>query len=191
MKEGAVIDVTEAIMTRRSVRRFTSTAISQEQVAQLLRYAPWVPNHHVSEPWRYVVVGQDSLKTLARLRHDAVMKKRQGQPQAESRAARAEQEFLEAQWVIAAISHLDQNPVRRSEDAQAMALSIYNILLAAWNQGIASYWNTGPLIEDPHTAQWLELADDERAFAFIRLGYPESLGSTVRTPIEERVVWRT
>lgn len=184
------MELIHALTSRRSVRRFTKKPIPKAILQEILNYAPWVPNHHVSEPWRFVVVTGESLGQLADLRADAVLTKRQGQPGAEDRAQKAREEFLEAAYVVAAIQKLDPNPVRREEDYAAMAMTVYNIMLAAWDKGVGSFWNTGPLIHDLAVGRWLNLAEDERTVAFIRLGYPETIPVTRRTPIAERIEWR-
>lgn len=181
------MDLQEALKSRRSVRRFRPEPIPETTIREILSYAPWVPNHHVSEPWRFIAVTGTSLEELADLRRDAVFAKRQGEPQALARAEKARVEFLEAAWVIVVIQTLDARPVRQQEDYASMAMATYNLMLVAWNYNIGSYWNTGPLLTDPAVWQWLCLADNERPVAFVRLGYPEIVPVTRRTPIEERL----
>lgn len=181
------MELKEALKNRRSVRRFRPEPISDAILNDILAYAPWVPNHHVSEPWRFIVVTGESLAQLAELRKHAVLVKRAGQPEAEARAEKAYQEFLETAAVICVIQKLDPNPGRREEDYAAMAMSAYNVMLAAWDHGIGSFWNTGPLITSPEVSQWLDLAEDERAIAFLRMGYPDIIPVTRRTPIDERI----
>jgi nitroreductase len=184
------LQLTEALLTRRSVRRFTHQAIPRETLAAILSYAPWVPNHHVSEPWRFIVVTKTSLAALADLRRQAVLSKRAGQEDAQARADKARDEFLEAAAVIAVIQRLDPNPVRREEDYAAVAMATYNLMLAAWDRGIGSYWNTGPLMTDSAVRQWLGLSDDERTVAFVRLGLPAIIPVQRRTPAADYTEWR-
>lgn len=185
------MELKDALTTRRSVRRFTPKPLPKSVLEEILSTAPWVPNHHVTEPWRFVAVTGASLEELADLRRQAVLTKRAGQEGAQARADRARQEFLEAAAVIAVIQKLDPNPVRREEDYAAMAMATYNLMLAAWDQGVGSYWNTGPLIQDPAVGRWLNLAEDERTVAFLRMGYPEIVPVQRRTPVGERTEWRT
>lgn len=185
------MDLLEALKSRRSVRKFKDQAIDDQILHDILQCAPWVPNHHVSEPWRFIVVTGQSLQELADLRYQAVLQKRQGQDGAEARAEKARQEFLESPVVIVAVQRVDENPVRQKEDYAAMALSCYNIILAAWNHGIGSYWHTGPLVTSKAVADWLNLAASEEAVAFLRLGYPAMVGAQRRTPIDERIERRS
>ncbi|NMP21669.1 nitroreductase family protein [Sulfobacillus harzensis] len=184
------MDLLEALKNRRSVRRFTPEPVDDEVIRRILDVAPWVPNHHVSEPWRFVVVTGSSLKRLADLRYQAVLDKRRGQEGAAARAERARQEFLEAPVVIVAIQKLDPNPVRREEDYASMAMSCYNIILAAWSEHLGCYWNTGPLVSSEAVGEWLGLTPDERPIAFLRVGHPEMIPVQRRSPIAERIDWR-
>ncbi|PSR20363.1 MAG: nitroreductase [Sulfobacillus acidophilus] len=181
------MEIREALRSRRSVRRFKAQSIPESIIRDILSYAPWVPNHHVSEPWRFVAITGQSLEELADLRRDAVLAKRQGQPDGIARAERARAEFLEAAWVIAVIQKLDARPDRQKEDYASMAMATYNLMLVAWDYHIGSYWNTGPLLTDAAVWQWLNLSEDERPVAFVRMGYPEIIPVTRRTPIEERL----
>jgi nitroreductase len=184
------VELSEALLNRRSVRRFTDERVPDGTIEEILRYAPWVPNHHVSEPWRFLVVTGESLRALAELRQRAVLTKRQGQEGASERAERAREEFLQASHVIVLVQKLDPRPVRREEDYAAMAMSAYNLMLAAWERGVGSYWNTGPLIDDPDVKAWLQLGDDERPIGFLRMGWPETVPVQRRTPAVERTEWR-
>ena len=184
------MELAEALKTRRSVRRFTNEPISKTTVQSLLDFAPWVPNHHLTEPWRFIVIQGESLKELAVLRQQAVLKKRAGEPNAAIRGEKAREEFVQSAVVIAVIQSLDPNPTRRDEDYAAMAMATYNIMLAAWDQGIGSYWNTGPLVHDEAVRSWLHLSPEERLIALIRLGRPELIPQARRTPLESRIQWR-
>ncbi|MCY0878019.1 MAG: nitroreductase [Firmicutes bacterium] len=184
------MELKEVLRHRRSARQFKPDPIPEAVLEELLSYAPWVPNHHVSEPWRFVVVTGQSLRELASLRRQAVLEKRAGQPTAAARAERAEREFLEASAVIVVIQSVHPDPVRAREDYAAVVMATYNIMLVAWDGGIASYWHTGPLVTDERVRTWLDLDAAETPVAFLRLGYPVEVGVSRRTPASERTRWR-
>ncbi|MCL5115749.1 MAG: nitroreductase [Firmicutes bacterium] len=184
------MDLKDALKTRRSVRRFRQEPVPDAVIEEMLAYAPWVPNHHVSEPWRFVVVTGPSLQELAEIRKSAVLEKRAGEPNADARAEKARDEFLESAAVIVVIQRLDPNPVRREEDYAAVTMAAYNLMLVGWELGVGSFWNTGPLVASTEARTWLGLLEDEKAVAFLRIGYPEMIPVQRRSPIEERTVWR-
>lgn len=59
------VDALTAIMTRRSVRRFTDEPVTAEQIDPLLRAAMAAPSASNERPWRFVVVHDRDV--LARL----------------------------------------------------------------------------------------------------------------------------
>ncbi|MCY0898588.1 MAG: nitroreductase [Firmicutes bacterium] len=183
------MELKEVLRARRSARQFVPKPIADGVLEEILSYAPWVPNHHVTEPWRFIVVKDHSLHELARLRYQAVLRKRQGQPTAQARAERAEREFVESAAVIVVVQAVDPDPVRRQEDYAATVMATYNIFLVAWDYGIASYWHTGPLTTDDEVRAWLGLSASETPVAFVRLGYPAQIGVSTRTPAASRTRW--
>ncbi len=65
---NAANSVEEAIVSRKSVRRFLPRALSRETVEQLLRVASRAPSGVNSQPWRvYVLAGEQQQKLSALL----------------------------------------------------------------------------------------------------------------------------
>src|SRR4051812_11074898 len=59
-----VMDVDTAIRTRRTHKQFAADPVPRETVEELLDLARFAPNHHLTQPWRFRLVGPE---TLARL----------------------------------------------------------------------------------------------------------------------------
>jgi len=59
------MNVSEAIQKRHSVRQFLNTAVSQEQIRQLLDIARHAPSGANTQPWQVTVLMGDSKKVLA------------------------------------------------------------------------------------------------------------------------------
>ena len=55
------MDVLEAILTRRSIRHFTSQPIPDDLVDQILRAAMNAPSAANAQPWHYVVINDRNL----------------------------------------------------------------------------------------------------------------------------------
>src|ERR1044072_5140587 len=54
---GRAMDVETAIRTRRTHKAFGPDPLTREQVEELLELARWAPNHHLTAPWRFRVLG--------------------------------------------------------------------------------------------------------------------------------------
>jgi nitroreductase len=68
---GVVMDVSEAIRTRRSIRKFKPDPIPEEKIKLLLESARLAPSGTNTQPWRFIVVRDDDTKTrLQRAAHN-------------------------------------------------------------------------------------------------------------------------
>src|SRR4249920_1433250 len=52
--------VSDAISTRRSIKRFTNRSVTREEIETLLAAAVAAPNHRLTQPWRFYVLGPDA-----------------------------------------------------------------------------------------------------------------------------------
>ncbi|HYM55842.1 MAG TPA: nitroreductase family protein, partial [Solirubrobacteraceae bacterium] len=58
------MQVEEAIRTRRTHKAFGSEPVDRRTLDALFELARWAPNHHLSNPWRFRVVGPAALERL-------------------------------------------------------------------------------------------------------------------------------
>src|SRR5271167_300449 len=58
------MDVEDAIRSRRTHKAFAPEPVAREVVDELLDLALWAPNHHLTNPWRFRVLGPASLARL-------------------------------------------------------------------------------------------------------------------------------
>lgn len=52
--------IPDIIQDRRSIRRFTDRYMSREDIETLLAAAVLAPNHCLTQPWRFYVLGPES-----------------------------------------------------------------------------------------------------------------------------------
>jgi nitroreductase len=149
------MDVEEAIRTRRTHKAFAPEPVPRELLDELLELARWVPNHHLTNPWRFRVLGPDS---LARLKQAAG-------PEAASKLDRAP-------TLVAATVQRSEDPVQDVEDLCATACAVYAVLLAAHGRGLAGYWRTPGVLRTDEGLEALTIPAHERFVALIHLGWP-------------------
>lgn len=149
------MDVESAIRSRRTHKAFAPEPVPVELLDELLELARWVPNHHLSNPWRFRVVGPAA---LARLKDAAG-------PEAASKLDRAP-------TLVAATSVRSADPVADQEDLCATACAVYAVLLAAHGRGLAGYWRTPEVLRSAEGLEALAIPPDERFVALIHLGWP-------------------
>jgi nitroreductase len=148
------MEVEEAIRGRRTHKAFRPRAIPKDLLDDLLELARWAPNHHLTNPWRFRVLGPSA---LARLKEAAG-------PEGASKLDRAP-------TLVAATARRSDDPVQDQEDLCATACAVYAVLLAAHNRGLAGYWRTPGVLRTPEGLDALTITPDERFVALIHLGW--------------------
>lgn len=184
------MDTFEAIKTRRSPKAYTSRQPTREEIEVLLETAVLAPNHRMTQPWRFVVLGPEAQRAYAELRAD--MKSRKVQESDVRRQVREKvvREVTEVPRLIAFVMHRDEDPMTREEDYAATFMGIQNFLLGATALGFAGYIHTGRIFERPELRKTLGIADDERVVAMVDLGEPAEIpGPKGRDPAAERTRW--
>src|SRR5438128_3722166 len=147
--------IDDVLRTRRTHKSFGAQPVSREVVAELFELARWAPNHHRTNPWRFRVVGPDS---LARLK---------------TAAGPAEAPKLDrAPTLVVASAALTGDLIQDEEDICATACAVYAVLLAAHARGLAGYWRTPAVLRTPAGREAVGLAEGERFLALIHLGTP-------------------
>jgi nitroreductase len=149
------VDVEEAIRTRRTHKVYGSEPVPRETLDELFELARWAPNHNLTNPWRFRVLGAES---LARLKEAA----------GEEAAAK-----LDRAPTLVAVSVVESgDPVQDEEDLHAAGIAAYIVLLAAHARGLAGYWRTPDVLRTEEGRAAVGLPDDERFVSLIHLGEP-------------------
>jgi len=165
------MDVEQAIRGRRTHKRFGQDPVPREVVEELLELARWAPNHHLTEPWRFRVLGPESLARLA----------------AAGREGEAEK-LGRAPTLVVASALLTGDEHQSHEDVLATACAAYIVLLAAHARGLASYWRTPRVLQTPEGRAAIGMGEDERFVALLHLGSPvDAPRGRSRRPVEDYV----
>lgn len=149
------MDVETAIRTRRTHKAFRPEPLPRETVDELLDLARWAPNHHLTNPWRFRVVGPGALERL----------KVAAGPEAAAKLERAP-------TLVVCSCALSGDPVQDEEDLHATACAAYIVLLAAHGRGLGGYWRTPEVLRTQEGRDAVGLGADERFVSLIHLGEP-------------------
>ena len=147
------MDVDDAIRRRRTHKRFGPEPLARETLEELFELARHAPNHRLTEPWRFRVLGPE---TLARLK----------QAGGEKEAAKLER----APTIVCATARLTGDVLQDEEDLHATAAAVYAVLLAAEARGLAAYWRTPALLRTKQGREIAGLEDGERFVGLVYLG---------------------
>jgi len=149
------MDVETAIRTRRTHKAYRPEPVDRAILEELLDLARWAPNHNLTNPWRFRVVGPGALERL----------KEAAGPEAASKLDRAP-------TLVVCSCALTGDAVQDEEDLHATATAAYIVLLAAHARRLAGYWRTPGVLRTPEGRAAVGLPDDERFVALLHLGEP-------------------
>jgi nitroreductase len=153
VSEPTPVGLVEALRTRRTHKVYGPEPLDRATVEELVELARWAPNHELSEPWRFRVVGPRALAAL----------KAAGPADAASKLDRAP-------TLIVASVVVDPDPRVAEEDRDAAAAAVYGLLLAAHARGLAGYWRTPGILLQPAGRAAVGLPEHEATLGLIHLG---------------------
>ncbi|MBI5106303.1 MAG: nitroreductase [Solirubrobacterales bacterium] len=148
------MDLETAIRTRRTHKAYGREPVDRETLDELLELARWAPNHHLTNPWRFYVVGPAALERLK----EAVG------PEGASKLDRA------PTLVAVTAVQCGDHPVQDEEDLLAAGCAAYAVLLGAHARGLAGYWRTPAVLRTPEGRAALRIPEGERCIGLLHLG---------------------
>ena len=157
--------VAAAIRSRRTHKSFQPDPVDEPTLRELLELARWAPNHHLTNPWRFRVLGPAALVRL---------KEACGPTEATK--------LERAPTLVLSSVLLSGDVIRDDEDLCATACATYIVLLAAHARGLAGYWRTPAVLRTAAGREALGLDAGERPVALVHLGYPRA-----EPPVRERL----
>ena len=182
-------DLFDSIQDRRSHKRFKTTPIDPDQLKVLLEFAVLAPNHKMTEPWGFLVLGERTKRAYAETKARI---KVGGHSEADvtAKAQKIVEDVMIIPTILAVTQKEDADPVRREEDYAAVFMAIQNLLLAATALGLGTKMHTGSILTDQWLREALEIKGDERVVAFIDIGEPaEEVPPKPRVAATEKTRW--
>jgi len=149
------METLKAILTRRSVRRYTNVPVTTEEQENILKAAMYAPSANNQQPWQFIVIDErEKLNHLTELH-----------PYAKS--------LLEAPLAVLVCGDMN---VTRSKDywVQDCSAATQNLLLAAHGLGLSTVWLGVYPREARYKAiqEYLGLPETVIPFSLIAVGHP-------------------
>lgn len=184
------MDLFDAIRRRRSIKSFTDRTVTRDEIEALLATVVTAPNHRMTQPWRFHVLGPE-----ARRAWGAALGQRKAKRVEDPDAARAvvekvaaSHEALPAMLAVTVVRADD--PEIAEEDYAATWMGLQNLSLAAVARGLGTHVKTGAVMDDPAARAAVGVPDDERIVVVVHLGEPESVPEPkVREPATRHTTW--
>ena len=152
------MELEQAIRTRRTHKAYGPDPVDRAVLDELFELARWAPNHHLTNPWRFRVLGDRARRALMEL--------------AETEQPGSAIKLRRAPTLIAVSVKCSGDPGQDSDDLLASALAAYIVLLGAHARGLAGYWRSVPLLEHSQGRAILGLGAEECAIGLLYLGTP-------------------
>lgn len=166
----------EVLRGRRSINLYLQTPVPDELVQEAIETATWAPNHHVTEPWRFYVLGKKTKQRCLDLCHKIVAAKK-GEKAADFKC---EAWSEKPGWLVVTCNRCDDE-LAQKEDYAACSAAVQNFMLHLWKAGVGSKWTTGDITRD---ARFLDIIGVDTANAFVVglvwYGYPKLTPSQSR-----------
>jgi nitroreductase len=147
------MDLAELIRTRRTHKAYAPAPVDRATLDELFELARWAPNHNLTNPWRFRVLGPEALERL----------KDAAGPEAAAKLDRAP-------TLVAASVVQTGDPIADTEDRDAAACACYIVLLAAHERGLGGYWRTPAVLRTPEGRAACGIPGGEGALGLLHLG---------------------
>ena len=162
--------VLEAIYRRRSIREYTDTEITSEQLREIVRAGIWAPSGLNNQPWRFVIVRDVEIREqVAEQTHYGHI----------VRAANA----------LIAVYLSKKEMYDTVKDIQSAGACIENMLLATEALGLGAVW-LGQILKNKDVVNRIfQLDDNFDLMAVLALGHPAHHNqSSKRKDIDELIL---
>lgn len=188
------MELKEAILGRRSIRRFKKEPVPEEVIKEIIGLAVHAPTPGNIQMWGFhVVLNREVKERLAKAIETALaqISKDAGQSEDWLEGPRRSATFFAAAPVLIAVSteryrsKVDEtlaaaghpqsfiDELRCRPDLQGIGAAIQTMLLAAHEKGLGTCWMTGPMAARPELEKILGITPPRSLAAFVALGYPD------------------
>ncbi len=174
----------ETILSRRTIPSFDSDKpVPQAIIEQAVHAATWAPNHHLTEPWHFYQLGQDSVSAYLDLLYQVIEEYKDEKL--------AQKKFEKAKtvpgWLVVTCRNTADSKLEVTEDYAAVCCAIQNLSLALWDAGVGMKWSTGIITRDQRFYEVLGIdIKRETIVALIPYGYPKVIPEPrTRLPVDK------
>ena len=152
--------------------------VPNSTIEELCTLAMWAPNHKRTWPWRFAHLTGDARSRYGNTIADALIAS--GKTSDEVAAVRTK--FLRAPSILVVGSTPGENEQRTGENRDATAAGIQNILLAATERGLSSFWGSCPPPAQSAVAEFCGFERDTFIVGHIYLGWADRTPETPERP---------
>lgn len=175
--------VAALLRSRRTIHLFEPDLPPRAKLLDALDLARWAPNHRLTEPWRFYLLGRTTAEALAHLNAEIVAEKR-GSKAAQAKLAR----WLSIPGWLVVTARIDEDPLVTQENYAACCCAVQNMQLYLWSEGIGMKWGTGKVTRHPRFFDLLGIdSAREKIVGLFWYGYPAAVPQSQRKPVVDLI----
>jgi len=166
---------------RRTIDQYIQTPVPEELVHEAIEVATWAPNHFMTEPWHFILLGKETISRIVDLCAEIVCDRKGPELGEHKRKTWNEKPG----WLVVTCRY-DDDKLREREDYAACSVAVQNFMLYLWKAGIGSKWTSGAITRDERFFEIIDTdPDKEFVVGMIWFGYPKITPSQARKPTDE------
>jgi nitroreductase len=170
------MELQDAVRTRRTHKAFGPDPVDNATLRELFELARWAPSHHLTNAWRFRVLGPRSLEAL--------------KAAADAQKAGSGAKLDRAPTLVVVSTLVDPDPVVAEEDLCSAAVAAYLVLLGAHDRGLAGYWRTPAVLRDDAGRAAVGVGAGEHAIGLLHLGHArQEQRVPEREPVDAVATW--
>ena len=184
----------DLVKSRRSVRKYKDQTVDKEDILKILDAANWAPSAMNWQPWEFIVVSGELIKSMGDS-FKAVVEK----IMRESEETAFDEKFVDfaaryggAPVVIVMLTRASEKLNVRKANLESTSAAMQNLVLAAADLGLGTCWMTGPLHDENNLRSILDISPDNEIVAVTPLGYPDEVPephSRLDAGLKQKVRW--
>jgi len=176
----------DAIRGRRSIDLFEPGHPGTAELLQGIELARWAPNHRLTEPWRFYLIGEQTADDIIRL---AVELETAAKGERAGAARLARLQAIPAFFVVTC--RKSDDALLQQEDYAACCCAVQNLMLYLWQCGIGVKWTTGAMTREPRFFDIVGMdSASEMLVGFFWYGRPKVVPNQKRREVSEIITER-
>ena len=176
------VEITAALLRgRRTINLFEAEPVDQTVLLDAIEVARWAPNHKLTEPWRFYLLGNATTAQAidcwasyeAKTRGDKV-----------GAARRQRLRGVPGHFLVTSLR--DESEVLDLENYAATCCAIQNLMLYLWQRGVGVKWTSGQITREQSLYDVVGIdSSAERIVGYFWYGIPKVVADQSRKAVEE------
>lgn len=185
MSQGIAADTfADALRARRTINLFEPEPVDPAVLLEAIEVARWAPNHRLTEPWRFYVLGDETAEAVASLAAELETAAK-GERVGAARYARLK--AIPGNFVLTS-QRSDDELVDR-ENYAACCCAVQNLMLYLWQRGVGVKWTTGGMTREAAFYELLGIdATAELVVGYFWYGRPKVVPTQKRRDVADIVI---